>query len=129
MLVIAAFLVWWGLAPESVDSCISRLPNPTARRIRRSLEWTSGLIEGDDSLSNERKRYFRESFKTLDKNDIDYIRQMLITGHAHNPPNDTWLRLKTIGLVESDYSGPIGIKQELTQLVGDLLKEYENDQN
>ena len=128
MLVGAAFLVWWGLAPESVDSCISRLSNPAARRIRRSLEWTSELIEGDDSLSNERKKYFRATFKTLDKNDIDYIRQMLITGHAHNPPNDTWSRLKAFGFVESDYSGPLGIKKELTQLVGGLLKEYEIDQ-
>ena len=83
-------------------------------------------IEGDDSLSDESKKYFRSTFKTLNKNDIEYIKQMLITGHAHNPPPDTWTRLKAFGFVESDYSGPIGIKKELKQLVGELLKEYEN---
>ncbi len=124
MLAASAFLVWWGLAPASVESCISRLPPSTARPIRRALEWASELIEGDD-LSNERKNYFRDEFKTLDEKDVDYLKQMLVSGHAHNPPGDTWTRLNKIGFVWSDYSGPRGIKPELMQLVGNLLDEYE----
>lgn len=121
----AGFLILLGLAPSTVHSLVYRLPPDVAGRIWGYCEWISELIEGDDNLSAARKNYVKEQLKDLGEDDLAYLRQMLVSGHAHNPPGDVWARLKAIGVVWSDFSGPRGINPEITQVVSDFLDDYE----
>ncbi len=122
MLVIAVFLVWWGLAPQQTELLIRRLPFGSNLCLA-VLDWIAGVIEGDDPLSVEQRGYVRTEFAKLRPAEIDALRQMIVSGHAQGISDESWKRLKSIGFVESNYSGPLGVKMELREYLHELLTE------
>ena len=123
MLVMAVFLVWWGRAPQQTELLIRRLPFGSNLCLA-VLDWIAGLIEGVDPVSVEQRGYVRTEFAKLRPAEIRALRQIIVSGHAQGISDQSWNRLKAIGFVESNYSGPLGVKMELREYLHELLTEY-----
>jgi hypothetical protein len=83
----------------------------------------SEQLSNSQTLSEETTAHYRAEFSKLQDSQKEALRKMLITKNANDVPDSDWQILESVGFVERNFTGKVGIKKELSQLVDQLLKE------
>jgi hypothetical protein len=76
---------------------------------------------GLDDIAQERREFVDQAFRNLDSAAIAALRAMSVSGRPGALPNSVWQSLSAEGLVDRDFIGPLGIKEELREAVAAKL--------
>jgi|GEM_PF-744279 hypothetical protein len=81
------------------------------------------INQSPNTIEDDTMAHYRAEFFKLQPSQIEALRKMNITHNANDVSDSDWLILENAGFVERNFTGKIGIKTELKQLVAQLLKE------
>jgi hypothetical protein len=152
VLVLAWLLIVWGQAPERTEAFIGGLPGgnyllkalaridsifwPLDLRERNSVQEDQGDLPREDSeqedLAQEsegnvaREEYFRDILRGYSPEARRRLRQLNITEDPRSVLDEEWVQYFRDGLVETTHSGRGGVRQELKELMGRLLDEFQD---
>jgi len=73
------------------------------------------------SLIAQRERFVDGALVALPSQSIAMLRSILVVGRPTRPLDDAWKPLEDAGLVERDFIGPKGIKEEFRAIIEDRL--------
>jgi hypothetical protein len=111
-----AFAITW------LAAFFVRLANAPVVLYRVEKEWADLLqskLDGDtdDALSQQRKSFVERAMSGLGKDEIDWLKRMIVTDRPKGIPDLVWRQLDDACLVGGDFHGPKGIKDELKSSV------------
>jgi hypothetical protein len=115
---MAGFIVICGVA------FVIRLLNAPVVLFHQQRERVNALGgSGLDDIAQERREFVDKAFLNLDPAAIAALRAMLISGRPGALPNSVWQSLSAEGLVDRDFIGPRGIREELREAVAAKLAQ------
>ena len=80
-------------------------------------------LNGDDQqLLRARRQFVILSFAKLTNEEMQWLSSMLVTGRPVQMPDDIGMRLGDTGLIERDFTGLKGIKEELKPFVSQCFR-------
>ena len=152
VLVVAWLLIVWGQAPERTESFVGALPggNYLLKALARidQIFWPPDLRQTDlvseeqealtpkelgqedtvqdDETNLAREEYFRDILRGYSPEARRRLHQLNITGAPRSVLDEEWVKFFRDGLVETTYSGRGGVRQELKELLGRLLDEFQD---
>jgi hypothetical protein len=74
-------------------------------------------------IETERKAFVERAFLSFGPVEIEWLDRMNISGRPVGCPDEVWQQLEQSGVVERDFAGPKGIKEELGVAVRQALAE------
>ena len=77
-----------------------------------------------DPIAMERKAFVERAFLGLGAVEIQWLDRMQMSGRPTGCPDETWRALERSGLVERDFAGPKGIKDELRVAIANALSVF-----
>lgn len=80
-------------------------------------------LEAIDPLLLERKAIVDRAFLGFGSQEIEWLDRFNIAGRPSGCPDEVWSALELSGLVDRDFTGPKGIKEELRSAVAEALAE------
>jgi hypothetical protein len=86
----------------------------------------SRLTNSLDPLAREREEFVDRAFLGLGEIEIEWLQRMTVSGRPTAIPDTVWTVLDRAGLVDRDFSGPKGIKDELKAAVRQRLAEHQS---
>ncbi len=110
-----ASMITVALTPENLNALawlLSGLVGLLGLAVWHSRNKFWGLI-GRDHLSVERKKLVEGAVGKLPEASVNLLRQLLISGRPSRVVDSEWKELESANLVERDFTGPKGIKEEL----------------
>jgi hypothetical protein len=119
---LAAFIITWFVA------FFVRLVNaPTVLYLAEKSRADNLQKSFDESRIDpqefKRQELVDREFLGFGSTEIEWLQRMLVGGRPMGMPDSVWRPLERAGLVERDYTGPMGIKDELKAAVGRALVE------
>jgi hypothetical protein len=114
---LGAFVVTW------LVSFFVRLLNAPVRLYNAEKDRADALARAASasSFAAERAEFVDKALSGLPVQSIAMLRGMLISGRPTQPTDDAWKPLEDAGLVERDFTGPNGIKEEFRAIIEDRL--------
>ena len=106
---------------------VSEIPIPTGNELQGTIEQEKSIQS--DPTKIERKNFVSRAFLGFGEAEIEWLDRMNISGRPHGCPDAIWMTLERSGLVERDFTGPRGIKEELRSAVANALSEWKTLQN
>ena len=88
-----------------------------------ALETQLTAAKGPDPIELKRQESVNREFLGLGSAEIEWLQRMLVGGRPVGMPDSIWQPLEKAGLVERDYTGPKGIKDELKGAISRALAE------
>jgi hypothetical protein len=118
LFTVTGFIVICGAA------FVIRLFNTPAVLFHQQTERVNALEgAGLDDIAEGRREFVDQAFQNLDAAAIAGLRAMLISGRPGALPNSVWQSLTAADLVERDFIGPRGIREELREAVAAKLAQ------
>jgi hypothetical protein len=84
------------------------------------------LTNSLEPLAREREEFVDRAFLGLGEIEIEWLERMTLSGRPTAIPDTVWTVLDRAGLVDRDFSGPKGIKDELKAVVRQRLAEHQS---
>ncbi len=91
------------------------------RERERAIQLEQQLQSVADPIAMERKAFVERAFLGLGAVEIQWLDRMQMSGRPTGCPDETWRALERSGLVERDFAGPKGIKDELRVAIANAL--------
>ena len=119
LLLLGFLILAWGFARNDLRALLQKIPGGSF--LLAGMERFEGALEARDSFYDERKQYIEEAFSRLTPEDITWVRRMLVGGRPVGIPGSVGNSIGATGILEYDYTGIVGIKSDLKNLVAEKI--------
>jgi len=119
--VVVFIFLAWSFDTEHTERILSQIPG--GKMVIPVFYKVENFLNRPDKAAGERLQIARRIVPTLTTNQIALLRALLISGRPFSYDDRDWQALERTGLVDRDFTGPKGVKDEFKDILPKVLDE------